>query len=339
MTATPLEPRYLSTHIRDFDPDKFLDVIKGGSFDHYLVSPSTCHAEFEHWECDGVSIDRGHYSFPVIARGHFNPHAVCIGWSTSPAAPPRVNGIDISPSDIQVQAENAELDYKADAGTRWTAMQVARYPLQHAALRRLGRPLDLPARSLANLRAYPADVACLSNVVDSILTEHRATPHSPRHGRLCAGLLIDALVDAIGARRAALDDQARITWNHHRWRTVRAAQSWLQARIGEPFDVAALCQAVDLAERTLQLYFRQTLGMSPRAWHRCIALHEARRLLLATPPARTSVTSIAMRCGFNHLGRFATTYHELFGETPSTTLHDRTANKPIPTRHNLVSLS
>jgi transcriptional regulator GlxA family with amidase domain len=40
--------------------------------------------------------------------------------------------------------------------------------------------------------------------------------------------------------------------------------------------------------------------------------------LLRNPGA--TVTQVVADCGFFHLGRFASRYHEVFGETPSTSL-------------------
>jgi transcriptional regulator GlxA family with amidase domain len=40
----------------------------------------------------------------------------------------------------------------------------------------------------------------------------------------------------------------------------------------------------------------------------------------------TEVMSIAMACGFNHMGRFSTMYRQRFGESPSTTLRRCSAN-------------
>lgn len=48
-------------------------------------------------------------------------------------------------------------------------------------------------------------------------------------------------------------------------------------------------------------------------------LAEARRQLLRAEGA-ASVTSVAMACGFTHLGRFAGWYRERYGESPSATL-------------------
>ena len=46
----------------------------------------------------------------------------------------------------------------------------------------------------------------------------------------------------------------------------------------------------------------------------------ARRALRAADPRRTTVSAIALDCGFWELGRFAVAYRRTFGESPSDTL-------------------
>lgn len=73
--------------------------------------------------------------------------------------------------------------------------------------------------------------------------------------------------------------------------------------------------------RTLQEHMQRDLESSP---HRVIVharLRRARQLLRTSDPAFTSVTDVAVRCGFTHLGRFAAQYYSEFGEKPSETLH------------------
>jgi TolB-like protein len=53
-----------------------------------------------------------------------------------------------------------------------------------------------------------------------------------------------------------------------------------------------------------------------------VRLDLARRELLRAQPV-ASVTDIAERCRFNHLGRFAAAYRERYGEVPSATLQRR----------------
>lgn len=84
--------------------------------------------------------------------------------------------------------------------------------------------------------------------------------------------------------------------------------------------VVDLCIAAGVSERTLQYAFRDYVGMSPVAYLRCCRLNAARAALLYADPHVTSVTDVAMRFDFHHLGRFSGHYKHLFGEAPSVTL-------------------
>ena len=60
-------------------------------------------------------------------------------------------------------------------------------------------------------------------------------------------------------------------------------------------------------------------GESLEERHRWI-LEAARRELMSAERDQTTVTVVALQYGFYHLGRFAGTYRETFGELPSETL-------------------
>jgi transcriptional regulator GlxA family with amidase domain len=49
-------------------------------------------------------------------------------------------------------------------------------------------------------------------------------------------------------------------------------------------------------------------------------LHQARRALLAATQGSTTVSTVALDCGFWHFGDFSRAYRECFGELPSDTL-------------------
>jgi AraC family ethanolamine operon transcriptional activator len=109
------------------------------------------------------------------------------------------------------------------------------------------------------------------------------------------------------------------------WRSLRicraataVVEQWQDAEA--PPTVADLCAGAGVSERTLQYAFRDHVGMSPVAHLRCRRLNGARAALLAADPQAISVTDVAMRFSFLHLGRFAGDYKRLFGEAPSVTL-------------------
>jgi len=98
----------------------------------------------------------------------------------------------------------------------------------------------------------------------------------------------------------------------------------------DQLSVHDLCRRAGVSQRNLELVFRETFNLSPAAFLRYWQLHRARRELLIADPEEDSVTHIALRNGFYHLGRFSTQYRALFGEKPSRTLQRRvTGATPI----------
>jgi len=83
--------------------------------------------------------------------------------------------------------------------------------------------------------------------------------------------------------------------------------------IGTAYSSTQFCKGLGMTERNLELYFREALGVRPKAWFQCLSLHHARTMLRAKATGRGRVTEVALACGFDHFGRFSEAYRELFG--------------------------
>lgn len=103
---------------------------------------------------------------------------------------------------------------------------------------------------------------------------------------------------------------------------VRRVRDYLEAKAHEPVDMIALAEIAGIPVRTLYHQFQRVHGVSPMQMLRTIRLDRVRRELLAGSPS-ANVTSVALAWGFDHLGRFAASYRERFGETPRETLQRR----------------
>ncbi len=113
-------------------------------------------------------------------------------------------------------------------------------------------------------------------------------------------------------------------------KTIRRALEIIETRAAEALTVADIAAEVHVSVRVLQDGFRRHLGCSPTEQLRATRLDQARRALLEGDPATTTVTTVALRWGFLHLGRFAVEYRRRFGESPSATL--RGAGSPVAPR-------
>jgi AraC-like DNA-binding protein len=105
-----------------------------------------------------------------------------------------------------------------------------------------------------------------------------------------------------------------------RMAAVRSAENFLIQHLSTPVTRADVARAAGVSIRALSRSFRAHHGVGPMTWLRARRLDAARAEFQAAAPGELSVTEVALRYGFAHLGRFAAEYARAFGESPSHTL-------------------
>lgn len=107
-------------------------------------------------------------------------------------------------------------------------------------------------------------------------------------------------------------------------RLVRSVVAYIRDSDEVPTTIAELTALAGVADRTLRAWFLEEVGMPPMQYvrlERMRRVHE--ELLRADPETGTTLTEIATRHGVSHLGRFARSYRDHFGEYPSVTRRRR----------------
>ncbi|MGG7581898.1 helix-turn-helix transcriptional regulator [Rhizobium sp. Nf11,1] len=99
---------------------------------------------------------------------------------------------------------------------------------------------------------------------------------------------------------------------------VKRAIGYIRANLGHSMTVASIAREAGISVRALQLAFRRFKGTTPLSYLQAMRLAAAREELLnsTSPP---SISAVARKAGFTHMGRFAAAYSEAYGETPSET--------------------
>ena len=128
------------------------------------------------------------------------------------------------------------------------------------------------------------------------------------------GLLEDFLIAVAPPERPAPGGHCR--------RAARRAETFIQERWQESLSLADLCRTAGAPDRALRRGFGDLYGVSPMAYLRSIRLHATRKELRRAECER-SISDLALRCGFTHLGRFSVDYRRAFGQTPSETRNRR----------------
>ena len=101
---------------------------------------------------------------------------------------------------------------------------------------------------------------------------------------------------------------------------ISRVEEFLIAHLSEPVSRADLAEIAGVSIRSLSRGFAQRHGVGPMKFLRKRRLEASYRELLGSDRHSTTVTDVALRCGFNHLGKYAIEYRQVFGEHPSETL-------------------
>jgi AraC family ethanolamine operon transcriptional activator len=101
---------------------------------------------------------------------------------------------------------------------------------------------------------------------------------------------------------------------------VRRFERLVDARGEDRPSIPELALALGLGRRTLELAFRDYIGLSPARYLAVLRLNAVHRELLNACEDNQRVADLAARHGISHLGRFAGDYRKMFGELPSDTL-------------------
>jgi transcriptional regulator GlxA family with amidase domain len=97
----------------------------------------------------------------------------------------------------------------------------------------------------------------------------------------------------------------------------------MHADPAHPYTAGELAAIAGVGVRVLQESFKQHVGVSPMTYLRRLRLDGVHTELSEADPWQVSVSEVAVRWGFTHLGRFAGAYRARFGVAPSQTLRER----------------
>ncbi|MDP9797498.1 AraC-like DNA-binding protein [Catenuloplanes nepalensis] len=105
-------------------------------------------------------------------------------------------------------------------------------------------------------------------------------------------------------------------------RAVKRAIDAMEADPSHPFSTATLAHVAGVSARSLQDGFRRHVGVTPMIYLQDLRLGRAHVELSTSAPGAITVSEVAHRWGFVHLGRFAAAYRRRFGLLPSEALRE-----------------
>jgi len=215
---------------------------------------------------------------------------------------------------------NVEYDIFVPAGTETAYVGFSQQQFLRGARTLNPAFWETPPKSVVPLTTHRQSV--FKSAVDLWLETAREA--AARGEPLDPDIIRDQVLQAVLHMAIVTEENIAPTFNER----LRAMQIGKKARsyVEDHLDadvlptIVDICAALGVSERTLRYAFHEYVGMSPVAYLRIRRLNHVRSVLASSDPRDVTITQVAMRYGFWHLGRFSGDYKLMFGEAPSVTL-------------------
>ncbi|MCF2528706.1 AraC family transcriptional regulator [Yinghuangia soli] len=207
-----------------------------------------------------------------------------------------------------------------DAGSRILCVKIGRVALEAELERLLQRPVRTPINLAPALDLSGGYGRILRDLACLLARQVAAETPLARQEIIGVPLWHNMLSHLLAAGEHDYRDELLGPGRPCRPPAVKRVVEAMHAAPETPFTAASLADLAGVSIRTLQAAFRTYVNMAPMAYLRNVRLERVHAELAASPPTRTTVTEVAHRWGFTHLGRFAAAYGRKYGVPPSETL-------------------
>jgi AraC-like DNA-binding protein len=301
------------------DPDDFATSVRGATSDITVIGRGQFAAKITRIDLHRLWMQRLSDNLPKVVHTAISTRRAAISFYTQPGLSHFSSGVEKHPTNITQHNVGRSYYYRSSGfdSSGFMSLPVEEMILAGAAIAGcdLAPPKDPliltpPPFALAKLQRLHAAAGYLAEEAPEIIA-------NPDAARGLEQALIEAMVGCLIYREGrenslALGQHAIV---------MRRFRGVVEESPEEPLYVPEICKAIRVSDRTLRLCCQEHLGMGPKRYLLLRRMHLARQALRQAATDETSVTDIATRYGFWHLGRFAVEYHSLFGESPSATLH------------------
>ncbi len=326
--SNPLQPIASDTtsvwnaRLAHFNPHALRSTVQGSMIEHVQLAEGLFDAQIAHSDSGAVQIDWARYNLALMAQGTLAADKVTMGLWLGGTGDWSAFGAPCSNGDLLIVPERSELAVRLPDHAQWVSIQVSRDRLEAA-----GIDVNRVIRNGGwRLGGNSTELALLLAKWSPQLQHADDPPRSANGATLALAheelFLACATELANRAERAGCAPLPRLVGAGERWRVIRRVQRYLDECDTPLMRIDELCADTGISLSTLKRAFVEAYGQSPRRYLALRRMAGARSELLAGAPTAT-VTDVAIKWGFTHLGRFSIEYARLYHERPSDTLARR----------------
>jgi AraC-like DNA-binding protein len=229
------------------------------------------------------------------------------------------SGFALRNGDIVFHSRGERLHQRSTDVCQWGLISVSTEQLANCGKALTGRLIRAPIASKV-FRPAPAETLRFQRLFRQacrLAEARRKLIERPEVARALEQELLHAVINCL-ATDFVVGDAAK-TRHHHAALMVRFEDA-LTRHIDQKLSMPTLFAELGVAERTLRMCCAEFLGVGPIRYALLKRLNRARAALRCADPSTASVAEVARNNHFLEFGRFAVTYRNVFGESPSTTL-------------------
>ena len=234
-----------------------------------------------------------------------------------------VNGLKVRPGMLLAATPDSEVAFVVEAGWENLAFLIPPSLIgEHLAIRLPDREFHLP-KGVETLLVSERKAQILfdwgKRLVDAAVLDPAMFNESKNMRDAAQFELIETLLTTLDEARGLKPSRSDRTGLSHSL-IVKTAEAYAVSQSNSKIYVTDLCRVAGVSERTLEIAFKEIMGLTPIAYLIRLRLHRVRQALLTATHGSTTVSAESLKWGFWHFGEFARAYKECFGELPSDTL-------------------
>jgi AraC-like DNA-binding protein len=299
------------------DAETYSNSVAGIEIHSVRTGTGCCPSQLLAAEGDRFTFTSSKVGFPMVTETTLSDDVVVIAYMQAVPRGVRWCELDMEPGEILAYGPAAEHTARNLPGFEFmfVAFDVPRL-VEYSDW--LETRIEVPLRGRVHRLARTAKTAAVGPAFLAFANSATSSRYPPP---VVADDVVRATVHALSEEEGVqrIGASKRIDSRH----VVRNCIDYANALQRIP-SISELCLTAHVSERRLRQAFTDEFDLPPSQYFRAWALNQAHARLSYKQVNSTTVTRVACELGFDHLGRFASRYKQIFGESPSATLQRMT---------------
>ena len=266
-----------------------------------------------------IQMGISHFSHAIMTQGSFPNGGIVLYYSTSGGINDSLYNFHnrtIAPNEIVIVTDSDELDLLTYNAIDLHTIVIEKNLFHKTFYTFFGETPDI---SIQNKRLYlKADKIALFHQTHSawisyLAEEFPKLANKPEYERIES----EILHQLFSCMLISLDTKKRKKFQ------IKKVRDILHGNIANDMDISTVADKLNIGLSQLHQVFKKEYGVTPKKYLHLLRFNAVKKELLLADPHSTTITNIALKYDFLHMGHFSAGYKQLFGETPSQTLHKK----------------